>query len=81
MFLGRVMVRGLDLGRRCSVEGTAGDRDGQLVIWNPRYQLHPDDAADPHPAARYDPGQDHRPRPAADRVPAVVALGRIQQAR
>jgi hypothetical protein len=81
MFLGRVMVRGLDLGQRCSVEGTAANRDGQLVIWNPRYRLHPDDAAGPRPAARYDPGQDHRPRPATDRVPAVAALGRIQPAR
>jgi hypothetical protein len=46
MFLGRVAIRGLEPGRRCSAEGTAANRDGWLAIWNPRYQLHPADAPD-----------------------------------
>ena len=41
MFLGRVMIAGLEPGWRCGAEGTAADRDGRLVIWNPRYRLHP----------------------------------------
>jgi len=46
MFLGRVTVLGLEQGRRCSAEGTAGLRDGRMAIWNPRYRLHPPGAAD-----------------------------------
>jgi len=45
MFLGRLMIAGLEPGRRCSAEGTAAVRDGRLVIWNPRYRLHPPGAA------------------------------------
>ena len=44
LFLGRVVVAGLEPGSRCSAEGTAADRDGRLVIWNPRYQLYPVDS-------------------------------------
>jgi hypothetical protein len=39
MFLGRVMVPGLETGRHCSAEGRAAARDGRMVIWNPRYLL------------------------------------------
>ncbi len=41
MFLGRVEVRGLEKGRRCTAEGTAATRDDRIVLWNPRYQLEP----------------------------------------
>jgi hypothetical protein len=39
MFLGRVVIPGLEPGRHCSAEGTAAARDGRIVIWNPRYTL------------------------------------------
>jgi hypothetical protein len=42
LFLGRIAVAGLDVGRRCTAEGTATARDGRIVIWNPRYLLQPD---------------------------------------
>jgi hypothetical protein len=43
IFLGRVEVRGLEKGRRCTAEGTAATRDDRIVLWNPRYQLEPAD--------------------------------------
>jgi hypothetical protein len=43
IFLGRVEVRGLEKGRRCTAEGTAATRDDRIVLWNPRYQLEPTD--------------------------------------
>ena len=43
LFLGRVMVAGLEVGRRCAAEGAVAERDGRTVIWNPRYQLLPAD--------------------------------------
>jgi hypothetical protein len=43
MFLGRVEVRGLEKGRRCTAEGMAATRDDRIVLWNPRYQLEPAD--------------------------------------
>jgi hypothetical protein len=39
LFLGRVVVAGLELGRGCTAEGAVAERDGALVVWNPRYQL------------------------------------------
>jgi hypothetical protein len=41
MFLGRVEVRGMEKGRRCTAEGMAAARDDRTVMWNPRYQLEP----------------------------------------
>jgi hypothetical protein len=43
IFLGRVEVRGLEKGRRCTAEGIAAIRDDRIVLWNPRYQLEPAD--------------------------------------
>jgi len=39
LFLGRVLVAGLDTGLTCIAEGTATVRDGAIVIWNPRYDV------------------------------------------
>ena len=39
LFLGRVLVAGLDTGLWCTAEGTAAVRDDRIVIWNPRYQV------------------------------------------
>lgn len=39
MFLGRVLVAGLDTGLTCTAEGRATARDGRIVIWNPRYEV------------------------------------------
>jgi hypothetical protein len=39
MFLGRVVIAGLEPGRRCRAEGMAATRDDRIVIWNPRYEL------------------------------------------
>jgi hypothetical protein len=39
IFLGRVVVSGLEPGRHCSAEGRATERHGRTVIWNPRYLL------------------------------------------
>jgi hypothetical protein len=66
MFLGRVVIAGLEPGWRCSAEGTAVVRDGRLVIWNPRYRLHPPDAAS---------------RPHQRRTEVLVAAGTRQYAR
>jgi hypothetical protein len=41
LFLGRESLTGLMPGRRCSATGRAGVHRGDLVIWNPRYQLEP----------------------------------------
>jgi hypothetical protein len=41
MFLGRVLIQGLDEGRYCIAEGRAAARDERIVIWNPRYQVLP----------------------------------------
>jgi hypothetical protein len=39
LFLGRVLIAGLDEGRYCTAEGRAAARDGRIVIWNPWYQV------------------------------------------
>jgi hypothetical protein len=39
LFLGRVLIAGLDTGLHLVAEGRAVARDGRLVIWNPRYQV------------------------------------------
>lgn len=39
LFLGQPMVRGLSTGTRCAVTGRVAERDGRLVVWNPRYNL------------------------------------------
>jgi hypothetical protein len=43
LFLGRPAVTGLEQGRWCTATGTAVCRDGRIVLWNPRYELHPSD--------------------------------------
>jgi RecG-like helicase len=42
LFLGRHLVPGMRVGRRCTVEGTVGLSKGEKVIWNPLYRLEPD---------------------------------------
>jgi hypothetical protein len=39
LFLGRVLIAGLDTGLECIAEGRAAARDGAIVIWNPRYEV------------------------------------------
>ncbi len=39
VFLGRSAIAGLDVGTRCTVEGTARPGPGRLVLWNPLYRL------------------------------------------
>jgi hypothetical protein len=39
LFLGRVLIAGLETGLHCVAEGRAATRDGRVVIWNPRYQV------------------------------------------
>jgi hypothetical protein len=39
LFLGRVLIAGLDTGLHCVAEGRATARDGRTVIWNPRYEV------------------------------------------
>jgi hypothetical protein len=41
LFLGRPQVRGMTLGARCRVEGTARMDHGRLTLWNPLYDLEP----------------------------------------
>jgi hypothetical protein len=41
LFLGRVLIAGLDTGLQCVAEGRAAARDGRVVIWNPRYVVVP----------------------------------------
>jgi hypothetical protein len=43
LFLGRSAVTGLEQGRWCTATGTAVCRDGRVVLWNPKYELHPSD--------------------------------------
>ena len=39
IFLGRPGVAGLDVGARCTVEGTARSEGDRLVVWNPLYRF------------------------------------------
>jgi hypothetical protein len=39
LFLGRVLIAGLDTGLHCVAEGRVAARDERIVIWNPRYQV------------------------------------------
>jgi hypothetical protein len=39
IFLGRRGVAGLDVGARCTVEGTARSEGDRLVVWNPLYRF------------------------------------------
>jgi hypothetical protein len=39
LFLGRSSVPGIEVGARCTVEGTARMRSDRLVLWNPIYRL------------------------------------------
>ena len=39
LFLGRVLIAGLETGLTCIAEGRAAARDGAVVIWNPRYEV------------------------------------------
>jgi len=73
MFLGRIAIRGLEQGWRCGARGTAAARDGRMVIWNPRYQLYPADAAGQRRGIQDHSRHDDHPRRAADRV--LVATG------
>ena len=41
VFLGRRSVAGLEVGVRCTVEGTARVDRGRLVVWNPIYRIEP----------------------------------------
>jgi RecG-like helicase len=43
LFLGRPAIAGLAAGIRCSIEGVLAVRGGRLVVWNPRYQMQPDE--------------------------------------
>ena len=39
LFLGRVLIAGLETDMTCIAEGRATMRDGAIVIWNPRYDV------------------------------------------
>jgi hypothetical protein len=41
LFLGRVLIAGLETGLHCIAAGRAAARDGRIVVWNPRYQVLP----------------------------------------
>jgi hypothetical protein len=41
LFLGRVLIAGLETGLHCIAEGRAAARDGRIVVWNPRYRVLP----------------------------------------
>jgi hypothetical protein len=43
IFLGRRRVPGLDVGSRCTVEGTGRLEGDRLVVWNPHYRLEAHD--------------------------------------
>ena len=43
LFLGRSSVPGIEVGARCTVEGTARMGPDHLVLWNPIYRLEPSD--------------------------------------
>jgi hypothetical protein len=47
LFLGRSAVTGLEPGRWCTATGTAVCRDDRIVLWNPKYELHPGDTDSP----------------------------------
>jgi two-component system sensor histidine kinase KdpD len=52
LFMGRATIRGIEPGVCCAVEGRAAERDGRLVVWNPRYRLlAPDKLRHADPAA------------------------------
>ena len=60
-FGGRRNVAGLDVGVRCTVEGTARGGDSQLVVWNPIYRIEPVATGDDRP------GRSHPSERAEDR--------------
>jgi hypothetical protein len=39
LFLGRVLIAGLETGLHCVAAGRAAARDERIVIWNPRYEV------------------------------------------
>ena len=39
VFLGRRRIAGIEPGRRLTAHGRVGRRDGQRIIFNPRYEL------------------------------------------
>ncbi len=39
VFLGRRQIAGIEPGRRLTAHGRVGRRDGQRIIYNPRYEL------------------------------------------
>lgn len=39
VWLGRRRIPGIEPGRRLTVHGRLGERDGQTVLFNPRYEL------------------------------------------
>lgn len=41
VWLGRRSILGIEPGRRITVRGRVAERDGQLVIFNPYYELSP----------------------------------------
>ncbi len=43
LFLGRSSIPGIEVGARCTVEGTARMGSDRLVLWNPIYRLEPSD--------------------------------------
>ena len=45
LFLGRRTIAGLAVGAHCGIEGTAQEKGGRFVVWNPRYKLGPGDCA------------------------------------
>jgi hypothetical protein len=58
IFLGRVEIRGLEKGRRCTAGGTTATRDDRIVLWNPRYTLEPADEECYDPADPAEPELD-----------------------
>ena len=47
VFLGHRTVGGLTAGKRCRVAGVVTTRCGRLTIWNPRYEIWPDEEIRP----------------------------------
>lgn len=39
VWIGRRRIAGIDAGRKLTVRGRLGDRDGHKVMYNPRYEL------------------------------------------
>lgn len=56
LFLGRSSVPGIEVGARCTVEGTARMASDRFVLWNPMYRLEPpdEDVDDRRRAATHD---------------------------